>query len=72
MYVKVTDEKLIEFIKTCEFIVSFDYLFMMNYSILDNMALRLRIEIADIEHEEDSISCGQDRIEYRERVKNKL
>jgi hypothetical protein len=36
------------------------------------MALRLRIEISDILHEEDCISCDGDRVEFRERVKNKL
>lgn len=70
-YVKVNDNELVEFIKKCEFLISFDYLFMMQYSMLESMALRLRTELSDIEHTEDSISSLGDRIEYCERIKNK-
>ena len=70
-YVLVCDSELVEFIKKCEFLISFNYLFNMDYSVLDNMALRLKIELSDMDHEEDSLSSDGDRIEYRERIKNK-
>lgn len=70
-YVLVCDSELVEFIKKCEFLISFNYLFNIDYSVLDNMALKLKIELSDMDHEEDSLSSDGDRIEYRERIKNK-
>lgn len=70
-YVKVLDNELIEFIKNCEFLISFDYLFMLDYSVLERMALKLKIELLDIEHTEDCISSLGDIIEYRDKVKNR-
>lgn len=70
-YVLVCDSELVEFIKKCEFLISFNYLFNMDYSVLDNMVLKLKIELSDMDHEEDSLSSDGDRIEYRERIKNK-
>lgn len=71
-YIHVTDRELINFILNNEFLVSFNYLFGLSYSMLDNMALRLRIEINDIEHEEDCLSSDGDRILYREKKRNLL
>ena len=70
-YVLVCDSELVEFIKKCEFLISFNYLFNIDYSVLDNMALKLKIELSDMDHEEDSLSSDGDRVEYRERIKNK-
>lgn len=70
-YVKVDDRELISFIKSCEFLISFDYLFLLDLSILERMILKLRIELSDMEHVVDSISCESDRIEYLEKTRNK-
>lgn len=70
-YIKVDDSELISFIKSCEFLISFDYLFLLDLSILERMILKLRIELSDMEHEVDCISCEGDRIEYLEKTKNK-
>ena len=45
-YVLVCDSELVKFIKKCEFLISFKYLFNMDYSVLDNMALKLKIELS--------------------------